>query len=81
MAASVVGAVVGLVAFGAIAEVGNRFTVGAEVTFLPVVLATALFGLLPRARDARPRICAAEEACEETGRLPSSSWTSSEAAH
>ena len=50
VAASVLGAVVGLVAFGAIADVGNRFAVGAAVTFLPVVLATGLFVLLPETR-------------------------------
>jgi MFS family permease len=62
VAASVVGAVVGLVAFGAIAEVGNRFAVGAEVTFLPVVLATALFGLLPETRGREPEDLWPEEA-------------------
>jgi MFS family permease len=50
VAASVVGAVVGLITFGAVAQVGNRFAVGAEVTFLPVVLATALFVLLPETK-------------------------------
>ncbi len=62
VAAGVVGAVVGLVAFGAIAEVGNRFAVGAEVTFLPVVLATALFGLLPETRGHEPEDLWPEEA-------------------
>jgi MFS family permease len=54
VAASVVGAVVGLVAFGAIAEAGNRFAIGALVTFLPVVLATALFLLLPETVGREP---------------------------
>jgi MFS family permease len=62
VAASVLGAVVGLVAFGAIAEVGNRFAVGAEVTFLPVILATALFGLLPETRGREPEDLWPEEA-------------------
>ena len=54
VAASVVGAVVGLLAFGAIADVGNRFAVGAAVTFSPVILATALFALLPETRGREP---------------------------
>jgi len=62
VAAGVVGAVIGLVAFGAIAEVGNRFAVGAEVTFLPVVLAAALFGLLPETRGREPEDLWPEEA-------------------
>jgi len=54
VAASVAGAVVGILAFGAIADVGNRFAVGAQVTFLPVVLATGLFALLPETRGREP---------------------------
>jgi MFS family permease len=52
--ASVLGATVGLIAFGAIADVGNRFAVGGAVTFLPVVLATALFALLPETKGREP---------------------------
>jgi len=62
VAASVVGAVIGLVVFGAVADVGNRFAVGAAVTFLPVVLATALFALLPETRGREP-----EDLWPETG--------------
>jgi MFS family permease len=54
VAASVAGAVVGLVAFGAIADVGNRFAIGAAVTFLPVVLAAGLFALLPETKGREP---------------------------
>ncbi len=54
VAASVIGAVVGLLAFGAIADVGNRFAFGAAVTFSPVILATALFALLPETRGREP---------------------------
>ena len=54
VAASVLGAVIGLLAFGAIADVGNRFGVGAAVTFSPVILATALFALLPETRGREP---------------------------
>jgi MFS family permease len=54
VAASVAGAVVGLLAFGAIADVGDRFAFGAAVTFLPAVLATGLFALLPETRGREP---------------------------
>lgn len=47
VAAGVAGAVVGLLAFGSVADVGNRFAAGALVTFLPVVVAPTLFLLLP----------------------------------
>lgn len=52
--ASVVGAVVGLVAFGAVADVNNRFASAAEVTFLPVACAGALFWLLPETKGREP---------------------------
>lgn len=52
--ASVAGATVGLVAFGAIADVGNRFAVGGAVTFLPAVLAAGLFALLPETKGREP---------------------------
>ena len=54
VAASVAGAVVGLVAFGLVADVGDHFAFGAAVTFLPVVLATALFALVPETRGREP---------------------------
>ena len=54
MAAGVIGAVVGLVAFGAVADVDNRFAIAAAVTFLPTVLAAALFWLLPETRGREP---------------------------
>ena len=54
VAASVAGATVGLLAFGAIADAGNRFAFGAAVTFLPVVLATGLFLLIPETRGREP---------------------------
>jgi MFS family permease len=52
--AGVVGAVVGLVTFGAVADVGNRFAVAAAITFLPVLAAAALFLLLPETRGREP---------------------------
>ena len=54
VAASVIGATVGHIAFGAIADVGNRFAVGGAVTFLPVILAVALFALLPETKGREP---------------------------
>jgi MFS family permease len=54
VAASVAGATLGLVAFGAIADVGNRFALGGVVTFLPVILATGLFVLLPETKGREP---------------------------
>ncbi|MGA8723556.1 MAG: MFS transporter [Acidimicrobiales bacterium] len=54
VAAGVIGAVVGLVAFGAVADVDNRFATAAAVTFLPTVLAAALFWLLPETRGREP---------------------------
>ncbi|HAM02614.1 MAG TPA: hypothetical protein DCQ30_10390 [Acidimicrobiaceae bacterium] len=50
VAAGVVGAVVGLVVFGSVADVGNRFAVGGLVTFLPVVFTTGLFFLVPETK-------------------------------
>jgi MFS family permease len=54
VAAGVAGAVIGLVVFGSVADVGNRFAIGALVTFLPVIAATALFLLLPETRRKEP---------------------------
>ena len=52
--AGVVGAVCGLVMFGAVADVGNHFALAAEVTFLPMVAAAALFWLLPETKGREP---------------------------
>jgi MFS family permease len=53
--AAVIGAVVGLVLFGAVADVGNRFAVAAELTFLPAGAAAALlFWLLPETKGREP---------------------------
>jgi MFS family permease len=48
--AGVLGAVAGLVAFGAVADVGNRFAAAADVVFLPCALAAGLFWLLPETK-------------------------------
>jgi MFS family permease len=53
-AASVVGAGVGLVAFGAVADIGNRFEVAATITFLPTVLIAFAFFLLPETKGHEP---------------------------
>jgi putative MFS transporter len=54
VAAGVVGAVVGLVVFGAVADVGNRFAEAAAVTFLPVSAVAVLFWLVPETRGREP---------------------------
>ncbi len=54
VAASVVGAAVGLVAFGAIADLGNRFGPAAAATFLPAMALSAVIWLLPETRGHEP---------------------------
>ena len=54
VAGSVLGAVVGLVVFGAVADVGNRFATAAVVTFLPAVALSMLIFLLPETRGHEP---------------------------
>ena len=54
VAAGVLGAVVGLVAFGAVADVGNRFASAADLTFLPTVVAAVLFWLVPETMGREP---------------------------
>jgi MFS family permease len=53
-AASVLGAVAGLLAFGAIADVGHRFGTAAAATFLPTLVLIGLFLLLPETRGHEP---------------------------
>lgn len=52
--ASVIGAGLGLVAFGAVADFGNRFATAATMTFLPAALAAGLFWLVPETRGREP---------------------------
>ncbi len=54
LVAGVLGASVGLVAFGAVADVGDHFGLAAEVTFLPVALAAGLFWCVPETRGREP---------------------------
>lgn len=54
IAAGVLGAAAGLVVFGAVADIGNRFGLAAAVTFLPAALVLLLFFLLPETRGKEP---------------------------
>jgi MFS family permease len=54
VAAGVLGAVTGLVIFGAVADVGNRFESAAALTFLPAALAAGFFWLVPETRGKEP---------------------------
>jgi MFS family permease len=54
VAAGVLGAVTGLVIFGAVADVGNRFESAAALTFLPAALAAGFFWLVPETRGREP---------------------------
>ena len=54
VAASVIGAGVGLVAFGAVADVGNRFGPAALVTFLTAMCLSGLIYLLPETLGHEP---------------------------
>ncbi len=53
-ASGVLGAVAGLVVFGAVANVHDRFSVAAAVTFLPVVACAGVFFLLPETLGREP---------------------------
>lgn len=54
VAAGVLGATAGLLVFGALADVNNRFSVAALATFLPVIPAVLLFRLVPETRGREP---------------------------
>ena len=54
LAAGVLGAVAGLVAFGAVVGAGHSFAVAGLVTFLPAALVMAAFWLLPETRGREP---------------------------
>jgi MFS family permease len=60
--AGVLGAVGGLVVFGRVADVGNRFAEAAALTFLPAALGAVLFWFLPETRGTEP-----EDLWPETG--------------
>jgi putative MFS transporter len=54
IAGSVLGAITGLLVFGAVADVGNRFSVAAVVTFVPVALFTVILWFLPETKGLEP---------------------------
>jgi MFS family permease len=54
VAAAVLGAVAGLLAFGAVADVGNHFGLAALIVFPLTVPATALFWLVPETKGREP---------------------------
>ena len=54
LAAGVLGAVAGLVAFGAVVGAGHPFAIAGLVIFLPAALIMALFWLLPETRGREP---------------------------
>jgi MFS family permease len=54
LVAGVLGASVGLVVFGAVAETDNRFGLAAAVTFLPMTLAAGLFWCVPETKGREP---------------------------
>jgi MFS family permease len=54
VATGVLGAGVGLVVFGTVADVGNRFGLAAIITFIPAALAAGLFWTLPETRGREP---------------------------
>jgi MFS family permease len=62
VAAGVLGAATGLVVFGEVADVGNRFAIAAAVTFLPSMLAALAFWLLPETMGREP-----EDLCPTDG--------------
>jgi MFS family permease len=54
VAAGVVGAVTGLLLFGAVSDLTNRFSTAAAVTFAPAAAGAALLRLLPETRGREP---------------------------
>jgi MFS family permease len=54
LAAGVLGAATGLIAFGAVARAGHPFVVAGLLTFLPAVPVMGLFWLLPETRGREP---------------------------
>jgi len=54
LVAGVLGASVGLVVFGAVAQAGGRFGLAAVVTFVPTALASGLFWCVPETKGREP---------------------------
>ena len=64
VAGAVLGAVTGLVVFGAIADVGNRFAPAALVTFAPAMAVSGLVWFLPETRGHEPEYFWPRDAAE-----------------
>ncbi len=73
VASGVLGAVCGLVAFGAIATADNRFSVAAVLTFAPVALTVLLFLALPETRGREPEALWPTPG-EPAGGAPPATW-------
>jgi MFS family permease len=73
--AGVLGAVTGLVVFGAVADIGNQFGVAALVTFTPVIAMTALFILLPETKGTEPEDLWPDEPAQGAARGRAASGT------
>ena len=54
VAAGVMGASVGLLVFGGVADIGNRFLLAAAITFLPAAMLACVFWTLPETRGSEP---------------------------
>jgi putative MFS transporter len=54
LASGVLGAVVGLIVFGAVTRAGHPFAIAGLITFLPAVPVLGLFWLLPETRGREP---------------------------
>jgi MFS family permease len=65
VAGAVLGAVAGLLLFGAIADVGNRFAPAALVTFVPAMALSGLVWFLPETRGHEPEWFWPAEATEQ----------------
>jgi MFS family permease len=68
VAGAVLGAVAGLLAFGAVADAGSRFAPAAVVTFLPAMALSGLVWFLPETRGHEPEDFWPAAAAVEGGR-------------
>jgi MFS family permease len=72
LASGVLGAVTGLVIFGAVAQAVHRYAVAGLVTFLPAALVMVLFWMLPETRGGEPEDLWSDVVEQDTKPLPSS---------
>jgi SHS family lactate transporter-like MFS transporter len=54
VAAGVIGATAGLLVFGALADIGSRFSLAAAITFMPIIPMALLFFLVPETKGREP---------------------------